>query len=64
MTWLEILRPLRLAALVAGLVLLLASCTGGSGLTGSGTGEPKGKTVPPVMLQQVLGLPPAKLKDL
>ena len=64
MTWLEILRPLRLGALVAGLVILLASCTGGSGLTGSGTGEPTGKTVPPVMLQQVLGLPPAKLKDL
>ena len=64
MTWLEILRPLRLGALLAGLVLLLGSCTGGSVLNGSGTGEPKGKTVPPVMLQEVQGIPPAKLKEL
>ncbi len=64
MTWLEILRPLRLGALLAGLLLLLGSCTGGSVLNGSGTGEPKGKTVPPVMLQEVQGIPPAKLRDL
>ena len=49
---------------MAALVLLLASCTGGSVLTDSGTGEPKGKTVPPVTLQQVTGVPPAKLGEL
>ncbi len=49
---------------MAALVLLLASCTGGSVLTDSGSGEPKGKTVPPVMLQQVAGMPPAKLGEL
>jgi hypothetical protein len=62
MTWLEILRPFRLGAVLTGLVILLASCTGGNDL--SNPGEPKGKTVPPVMLQEIVGVPPAKLRDL
>lgn len=53
-------------ALLAALLLLLASCsTGGGPLPDSGSGSyPKGKTVPPVSLQQVTGLPPGKLSQL
>jgi hypothetical protein len=61
---LGILRPLRFGVLMAALLLVLAACSGGAMLKDSGSTGAKGKTVPPVMIQQVTGVPPAKLGDL
>lgn len=52
---------------MAVLGLVLAGCSAGSILTDSGTGgsgEPKGKSVPPIALQEVTGIPPGKLAEL
>jgi hypothetical protein len=52
---------------MAVLGLVLASCSAGSLLTDSGGGgavEPKGKSVPPIAVQQVTGIPPGKLAEL
>ncbi len=62
--WLDKLQPFRFGALMAVLVFLLASCSSASLLNDSSPTEPRGKTVPPVSLQQVTGVPPAKLGDL
>lgn len=65
--WLEPLRTLSSAFLVVLLGLFLASCSAGSILLDSGTGgtkEPQGKSVPPVAIQQVKGIPPGKLAEL
>ena len=59
----EALRRIGLGALLATLLLTLASCSTGPGLSDDTT-EPRGKTVPPVAFQQIVGLPPAKLGDL
>ncbi len=59
-----VFRPFGFGALMALLVMLLASCSTGSGVTDVGGTEPKGKTVPPVAYQQITGLPPGKLNEL
>ena len=49
---------------MAVLGLLLAACSAGSILTDSGSStvaEPKGKTVPPVAIQEIRGIPPGQL---
>jgi hypothetical protein len=43
--------------------LLLAACGGGAGLSSSTQTNPKGKTPPPVLLQQLTGIPPDKVKS-
>ncbi|WP_290541714.1 hypothetical protein [Aestuariivirga sp.] len=53
-------------ALLAVFALLLTACSAGSILTDSGPsakGNPKGKTVPPVALQQIAGIPPDMLSS-
>ncbi len=50
--------------MLAALVILLASCSGTSVLTDTAPTEPRGKTVPPVAISQVTGLPPSKLADM
>jgi hypothetical protein len=65
--WPEPLRRLSFGVLIALVGLLLASCSAGSILMDSGTGgsaEPKGKSVPPVAIQNVKGIPPGKLAEL
>jgi hypothetical protein len=65
--WLEPMRTLSSVLLVAVLGLFLASCSAGSILLDSGSGgtkEPQGKSVPPVAIQDVKGIPPGKLADL
>ena len=54
------------AVLLAVFAVLLTACSAGSLLTDSGapTGNPKGKTVPPVAYQQISGIPPDKLSAL
>lgn len=46
------------------LVLLLASCTGGSTMFNSGARAPQGRTAPPVMFEAVSGLPLTKREEL
>lgn len=57
---------LKSAAVLAVLVVTLAACSAGSILTDSAAppGEPRGKTVPPVAIEQVAGIPPDKLAGL
>ena len=55
---------MRIGALMAALVLLLAACSGAPVLTDSGPVASKGKTVPPVSFQQVTGMPPGKLTEM
>ncbi len=62
--WPGLFRRGGFGAVLAALVILLASCNATSVLTDSGPTEPKGKTVPPVTFSQVTGLPPAKLADM
>jgi hypothetical protein len=66
MPWLAPLRRLSAGVLLAVFALVLASCSAGSILTDSGSAnlEPKGKTVPPVAIQQITGIPPGKLGEL
>ncbi len=67
MSWLQPLRTLSFGVLMAVLGLVLASCSAGSILTDSGSGkgsEPKGKSVPPVAIQEIRGIPPGKLAEL
>lgn len=59
----EVLRRLGLGALLGTLLVTLASCSTGQGLVDD-TAEPRGRTVPPVAFQQIIGLPPGKLADL
>lgn len=52
------------SALVVVFALLLTACSAGSILTDSGpspSGNPKGKTVPPIAYEQISGIPPDKL---
>src|SRR5882672_817523 len=42
--------------------LLLVACGGGGNLGSTSQPNPKGKTPPPVLLQQLTGIPPDKLK--
>jgi hypothetical protein len=52
---------------IALLALVLAACSAGSLLTDSSSpssGEPRGKTVPPIAFQQITGIPPGKLSEL
>ncbi|MFN4142589.1 hypothetical protein [Aestuariivirga sp.] len=66
--WLESFRAVAYGAVMTVLVLLLTSCSASSILTDSsgsaGRAEPKGKTVPPVAVQQITGIPPGKLAEL
>ena len=65
--WPDGFRAVFTALVAAVLALALTACSAGSILTDSGSssgGEPKGKTVPPVAIQQVTGIPPGKLADL
>lgn len=67
MPWLQPLRTLSFGVLMAVLGLVLASCSAGSILMDSGSGsgsEPKGKSVPPVAIQEIRGIPPGKLAEL
>lgn len=63
---LDLLRRLCAGVLLTVFGLVLASCSAGSILTDSGSGglEPKGKSVPPVAIQEVTGIPPGKLAEL
>lgn len=58
----DLFRPYGLGALLATLLVLLASCSGTPSLEGTGT--PAGKTVPAIVIQQVTGVPPGKLASL
>ena len=62
----ELLRRLSSGVVLAVLGLMLAACSAGSILTDSGSGstEPKGKSVPPVAIGEIKGIPPANLADL
>jgi hypothetical protein len=60
----EVFRRGGIWALLVAFMVLLASCSTGTVLTDNGSTEPAGKTVPPVVLQQIVGLPPGKLSDL
>ncbi|WP_421694134.1 hypothetical protein [Aestuariivirga sp.] len=55
------------SVLVAVLAVVLAACSAGSILSDSSpsasSGNPKGRTVPPVAYQQITGIPPDKLSD-
>jgi outer membrane biosynthesis protein TonB len=65
--WLQPLRALSTGVLLVVLGLVLAACSAGSILTDSGLGsggEPKGKSVPPVAIGEVRGIPPGKLGEL
>jgi hypothetical protein len=65
--WFEPLRTLSSVLLVAILGLFLASCSAGKILMDSGPAaskEPQGKSVPPVAIQNVMGIPPGKLAEL
>jgi hypothetical protein len=64
--WLEPLRRLSFGVLMAVLGLVLASCSAGSILSdsGSGSAEPKGKSVPPVAIEEIKGIPPGQLTEL
>lgn len=57
-------RPLSFGALLATLLMLLASCSGTPSLEGTGSNSPAGKTVPAILIQQVTGVPPGKLAAL
>ena len=61
--WADALRQLGLGAVLMTLLLTLASCSTGPGLSDD-TSEPRGKTVPPIAFQQIIGLPPGKLAEL
>ncbi len=63
-SWPDFLRRIRPGAMLAGLLVLLAACSSGTPSLDSGTAEPKGKTVPPVTLSQITGLPPAKAEEM
>ncbi|MCA3572650.1 MAG: hypothetical protein IOC86_01955 [Aestuariivirga sp.] len=65
--WHKPLRALSSGVLLLVLGLVLAACSAGSILTDSGLGsggEPKGKTVPPVAIGEIRGMPPAQLTEL
>jgi hypothetical protein len=65
--WLKPLRALSSGVLLIVLGLVLAACSAGSILTDSGLGsggEPKGKTVPPVAIGEIRGIPPGQLTEL
>lgn len=62
--WPGLFRRGGFGAVLAALLIFLASCSATSVLTDSGPTEPKGKTVPPVIFSQVTGLPPSKLSDM
>lgn len=66
MPWLQPLRTLSFGVLMAVVGLVLASCSAGSILTdsSSGSSEPKGKTVPPVAIEEITGIPPGQLTEL
>ena len=46
------------------LLALLVACSGGPDLSVPGNVEPKGKTVPPVVISQIVGMPPGKINDM
>lgn len=59
------LRQFKLGALLAGILMTLAACSGsGPSLDNSSPAGPKGRTVPPVTLSQITGLPPGKAEEL
>ena len=62
----EIFRSGGIFAVLFALVLLLASCSSGSGVVGGPDlpAQPAGKSVPPVAIQQITGVPPGKVADL
>ena len=62
----EFVRGGGIFAVLFALVLLLASCSSGSGVVGGPDlpAQPAGKTVPPVAIQQITGVPPGKVADL
>ena len=62
----ELLRRLSSGVVLAVVGLVLAACSAGSILTDSSTVsmEPKGKSVPPVAIEDIKGIPPANLADL
>ncbi len=62
--WPGLLRRLRRGALLSAVLLIVAACSGGNLLNDSGPTEPRGRTVPPISVAQVMGLPPGKLADL
>ena len=65
--WPDWFRAAASALVAAVLALALTACSAGSILTDSSSpsgAEPKGKTVPPVAIQQVMGIPPGKLAEL
>lgn len=65
--WPQPLRALFSGVLLLVLGLVLAACSAGSLLTDSGLGsggEPKGKSVPPVAIGEIRGIPPSKLTEL
>ncbi len=67
MCWQALLRRMSVGVLLAVVGLLLASCSAGSLLVDQSNGknaEPQGKTVPPVAIQDVRGIPPGKLTEL
>jgi len=59
--WPEAFWRVGFGALMASLLLVLAACSGGPSLKNQDTYETAGQTVPPVVIRQVIGLPPAKL---
>lgn len=56
-------RPVAWGAFLMTLIILLASCSTGPDLSDNSP-EPRGRTVPPVAIQQVTGVPPGKLSEL
>jgi hypothetical protein len=57
-------RPFSFGALLATLLLLLASCSSTPTLESSGSKGPPGRTVPAVVVQRITGVPPGKLQSL
>jgi hypothetical protein len=63
MSWTQAFRQFGVGALLVTVLVVLASCASSPGLQDD-TVEPRGKTVPPVVFHQIIGLPPGKLADL
>jgi hypothetical protein len=62
--WAHVGRRFSFGAVFTGILLLLVACSGGPDLSVPGNVEPKGKTVPPVVISQIVGMPPGKINDM